>query len=290
MQQRGIQFGSRLGALALSVSVLALADAPAPVRVGDRPVVVGLVEHALRTCRLAAPQLPPAECVRGDASLLWLLGRHGEEKKLDQTPSFVRVRQRVLSDALLERVALATPDPSSDALRAELDAHRREFEKPERLRLSRILLGSREEAEKLRARMPKNLTADEFRKLAREHSIDQATHQRGGDLGFVAPDGTTDIPEVRADPALYAAALPLEEGAIAPEPIAEGTGFALVWRRGRLAAVPFDEARATESVRASLRRQAAEKSARELNDELQKKYVRDVHAERLAQLKIPAPR
>ena len=276
--------------IALSISVLALADTAALVRVGDRPLPTALVERALDHCALASPKLPAVECLRGDASLLWLLGRDGEEKKLDRTPSFVRVRQRVLSDALLERIALAAPEPSDEAIAAEIAAHRREFERPERLRLSRILVGTREEAEKLRAQMPKNLTADEFRRLAREHSIDKATHQRGGDLGFVAPDGTTDIPEMRVDPALYAAALPLEEGAIAAEPIAEGNGFALLWRRGRLAAVPFDEARASASVRATLRRRAAEKSARELSDELQKKHVRDLHAERLGQLKLPAPR
>jgi peptidyl-prolyl cis-trans isomerase C len=55
---------------------------------------------------------------------------------------------------------------------------------------------------------------------------------RGGILGFVAEDGTTDVPQLAVDPVLFAAAAKVKDGDLVPEPVREGERFAAVWRRG----------------------------------------------------------
>src|SRR5690606_4375467 len=128
--------------------------------------------------------------------------------------------------------------------------HQRDFEKPLRIRLFRILVASKSEAEEVLEELGSPTSIEPFRKIARAHSFDTATHERGGDLGFVWPNGSTDIPQVSAEPALYQAALQLKDGELAQEPIAEGDRFAVLWRRGSLAATtPSDESRKIAKVR-----------------------------------------
>ena len=51
-----------------------------------------------------------------------------------------------------------------------------------------------------------DLSPKRWNELARDESVDKTTSMRGGNLGFVAPDGSTTDPNLKVDPALYAAA------------------------------------------------------------------------------------
>ena len=49
-------------------------------------------------------------------------------------------------------------------------------------------------------------------------------------------DGASNEPGVRVDPAVVQAARTVADGALVPQPVAEGDFFAVVWRRGTMPA------------------------------------------------------
>jgi hypothetical protein len=152
----------------------------------------------------------------------------------------VSARDTALSEALL---ALLRADVTRSPVSAEEVAgyralHQRHYETPRSLLLWRILVRTEAEARALIQQLAEPKDA-EWSQLARERSLDVATHMRAGSLGYVAASGQSHFPEVRVAPALFAAADHVPDGALVPEPVIENDGFAVVWRRAsRAAEVP----------------------------------------------------
>jgi peptidyl-prolyl cis-trans isomerase C len=207
------------------------------------------------------------------------------ERKLADSPA---LRERVdgalvrLLDYELEREARRTV--SAEQIGAYYDAHRHEFEKPERVLLWRILVATKEEAEALLAEARGAKGPDVWSSLARDKSLDEATKMRSGNLGFVEPDGKTEHPEVRVSPALFAAARGLEDGAVVPKPVAEGDKFAVVWRRGSLPAEKAEFAEFSRDIRTILARNEARRVRRELVAKLRQTQLVEHHPEALASI------
>ena len=142
------------------------------------------------------------------------------------------------------------------------------FESPERVAVFRILCGSREDAASVLAEAKQSGTVLRWNELARERSIDKATSLRGGNLGFIAPDGSSNEPSVRVDPALFAAAARVKDGEFVPEPVKEGERFAVVWRRGTVPAVHRTMDDQTSAIRQILARKKLEEGTRTLLERL----------------------
>jgi hypothetical protein len=153
-----------------------------------------------------------------------------------------------------------------------LKKHERDFEKPLRIRIFRILVSTEEAAKDVLGKLKATTTIADFRKLARDLSIDRATNERGGDLGFVWPDGSTDVPQVSADPALYTAARELVDGEFSKAPVKEGKHFAVLWRRGTLPAQLAEES-SRDLARVRLLEENAASAAASLLSQLAKTVV-----------------
>jgi peptidyl-prolyl cis-trans isomerase C len=108
---------------------------------------------------------------------------------------------------------------------------------PERIALWRILCATREEAADVLGAAKADLTPKNFAALAREHSRDKASYLKAGDLGLLAPDGSSAEPGLRVDPSIVRAAEGVRDGELVPLPVAEGDSFSVVWRRGTVAGV-----------------------------------------------------
>src|SRR5262249_27531911 len=137
-----------------------------------------------------------------------LFSQYAEQAKLASAPH-VRLRlrealQRALGDALLDQARAAAV--SDTDLQAYYDARRDDYEKPERIRISRILVEDEALARRILSDAASIKGPELWKQAARDHSLDEATKLRGGVLGFVYPDGRTDVPQVAVDPVLYAAA------------------------------------------------------------------------------------
>lgn len=159
-----------------------------------------------------------------------------------------------------------------------------QFQSEPRLRLFRILVRDRAEALQILAAVRGVGGFDKWSALARDRSLDSATRLRAGELGFVRPDGSTDIPQVHVDPALYAAAARVRDGELVAEPVAEQERFAIVWRRGSLPAISrtMDDERTT--IVQVLERERLRTALAQLVERLRRERVKDVDAGLLEQM------
>lgn len=200
-----------------------------------------------------------------------------------KSPRAAIAEQLVLQQALVNELRQQNQkqSPITDGeVRAYFEAHRDLFDRPERLRLCRILLADRTSAEELIQKV-KDAPFDTWRNLAREKSLDAATRMRGGELGFVSADGKSDIVELQVDPKLFDAAVGLKDGELAKQPIAEGDKFAVLWRRGHTAAQVAQLTLHRAAIREHLEQARAQATLATLLAELRRKHVRDLHPELL---------
>jgi peptidyl-prolyl cis-trans isomerase C len=101
---------------------------------------------------------------------------------------------------------------------------------------------------------------------------------RGGNLGFVGPDGASNEAGVKVDVAIVKAAQSVKDGELVAQPIAEGSGFAVVWRRGTVPANKRSVEESSAQIRAALFRERTESGEKKLIDELRAKNVKEVNA------------
>lgn len=205
-----------------------------------------------------------------------LYAQEAERLKLEQRPS-IRERSRELLRQAMDRELRAqsaahSPVTASD-IQAYFEANRSRFETPRRIHVWRILTDDEALAKKILNDSKGVDGIKQWSQFARDSSLDKATHLRNGDLGFIHPDGNTDTPTLRVDPALFAAADKLSDGGLAAEPIKEGTHFAVLWRRGSMKANTRTLAQETSSIRQVLERQRLEQARTELLATLRSKYV-----------------
>jgi peptidyl-prolyl cis-trans isomerase C len=205
----------------------------------------------------------------------------------------VRARDRereILRRALLrdlEEKELTERPITENELRRYYDQSRAEFSSPEKIRVWRIVVGSRERALEVlsNARKPDGL--ERWRAAAREYSLDQATKLRGGDVGFVASDGATDVPRVRIAPEVFRAVQALTDGELASEPLEHGGRFHVLWRRGTRPAAEraFEDER--ERIRALLGAERVEKAMNALLAKLRKTHLRERNDAPLERIAVP---
>jgi peptidyl-prolyl cis-trans isomerase C len=182
------------------------------------------------------------------------------------------LRRALIESVRKQTMAAGVPDAE---IKAYYDAHGDDYRKPERIRIFRILLDDEGLARQVLTDARGVGGPERFAKLAREHSVDAATKLRSGALGFVFPDGRTDVPQLTVDPTLYAAASKVRDGEFCPEPVREGAHFAVVWRRGTLPALNRSLDAERPAITALLVRQRVDGAAKALVEDLRKRDLRD---------------
>lgn len=209
-----------------------------------------------------------------------VLAAGAQQRGLDKQLPTSQLLTRALSSATLRKTRSAYPSAAAipiEDVQRYYEENRSRFDSPERINLWRILCKTREEAATVIEAARRDSTIAKYNDLAREHSLDKATNLRGGNLGFVGPDGASNEAGVKVDPALVKAAQSVKDGELVPQPVAEGNAFAVVWRR---ATVPANRRTVEESsaqIRAALFRERTEFSEKKLIDELRKRDVKEVN-------------
>lgn len=282
--------GIALG-LALLPSLLASQNAVAQaresqvvVKVGDAAITVGEVERRLEVLaphQLSALGKSPSEVRRNFVERVLvpelLLASEARRRKLPDEPATRQQIQGALRVARLKalRDEIANRGINREEILQYYAANKERFESPERIQVWRILCKTEEEARKVLAEAKKAGTPEKWDELARAHSIDQATAMRRGNLGFLAPDGTSQFQGVKVPEAIVAAAAKLKDGEIAPEPVRENDGYAVIWRRGSTPAVQRSLDDEIEAISQVLWRQKAEEARKALVTELREKHLRE---------------
>lgn len=266
----------------LSASVFA-ADAAPVVRVGTETADAAAVRRALaRIPAFQLAELGPNDDARRRVVLdKWLVpellaaaeARARGLDKLPRTLDRIKEAHAAALEATLERSTAETAAVGDADVQAYFEQHRERFEVPRRVRIWRILVADVELAKKIIAESRGVSGPAKWRNFARESSLDAATKFRDGDLGFVRPDGSTETPQLRVDPALFAAVDKLPDGELAPEPLPVQGGFAVIWRRGSLPAVARSVAQESATIRALLKRQRLEAARGQLLEGLRKQRL-----------------
>ncbi len=159
----------------------------------------------------------------------------GLSQKLPSAYAVDRARSSATIRAIRARIGPASSIPMEE-VRGFYEANRARYESPERIQIWRILCATSEEAQTVLDLAAKDATPKNFSDLARDHSQDKATRLRAGNVGFVTEDGASNEPGLRVDPAVVHAAEGVRDGQLVMHPVPEGDSFAVVWRRGTLAA------------------------------------------------------
>ncbi len=162
-----------------------------------------------------------------------------QEAKAGVVVRDARVRwhlRRAQANASLAVLKARVPPVTPEHVATYYEAHRSDFDTPERVQIWRLLVDDEKQAKSVLRDLSKATDAETWSRLVLEKSIDQATRMRGGNLGFVSPDGRSNEAGLNADPAVYRAALAVKDGEWATAPVREGNYWAVVWRRGSLKA------------------------------------------------------
>lgn len=282
-----------LGALGIlsSATRLQAEGAPSPVvaRVGDRVITAAELERRL----LSIPPFQarsfgktPEEIKRNFLEKVMirdlLFSAGAEADKLAERDD-VRDRIRgVLRNAALQRIRVEATikEPiGEDDVKAYYKANESKFHTPARIAIWRIQVSTREEARAILDEMAKDATPKHWNEIAREKSLDHVTNMRGGNLGFVAPDGTTSESGIKVEPALYGAVEKLEDAKILQEPVKDGDRWAVLWRRQSMKAVDRPLEQEATSIRQIIAHQRTEERVTAVLDKLRQELVSESHVE-----------
>jgi hypothetical protein len=286
--------GFGLALLLFGASALAADEAQGVVRVGPESLDAPAVARAFgRVPAFQLGALGADDNARRHAVLERLLvpelraAAEARAKKLDQRPRTADRLRELYSramDAELSRVT-EREQPVTDAeIKKYFEEHRDRFETPHRVRIWRIVVSDEELAKKIITECQGAGGPARWRNFARDSSLDAATKFRDGDLGFVRPDGSTDTPTLRVDPALYAAVEKLSDGQIVPEPLKLASGIAVVWRRGSLPPISRSVEQEAPAIRTLLTRERLEAAGKALVAKLREQYLKHADTQLLETL------
>ena len=174
-----------------------------------------------------------------------IIVREALKRGLDDTEEFkdeIKLRERDLLVRLFyDRVIQAEATPPDSMTVAYYEAHLRDYSIPEHARARHILVETRKQAIELKSRIE---SGADFGELVQEHSLDQQTRQRQGEMhGRIERDapikGLGDVPELKD------AIFSLKVGEVS-EPVKTDLGYHLVMvdELNPETAKPFEEVKA----------------------------------------------
>ncbi len=269
------------------------------VHVGTRDVTVGEVEDRMAqvpTFQLRTFGKDDAEIRRAFVDqviipdALWAQGASARHVDVQVPTRFDLDRARAQSTLRAMKARLGPPQSvSMDDVQAYYDKNKARYDAPERYQIWRISCATREEAQSVIAEAKKDATVPHWNKLARDHSLDKATYLRGGNVGFVTLDGQSNETGLKIDPAVARAASTVKDGELVSDPVAEGSGFAVVWRRGTVGASHRSVTEVKEQIQWAILRQREEDEKKKLLSDLRAKNVKEYNPEILTGIEVAPP-
>jgi peptidyl-prolyl cis-trans isomerase C len=290
-----------LGAAIFCVATAALAadDAPAAiVTVGSASMTQADVSRrlaALPSYQLGRYGSTPEEIKKRFVNEVLvpelLFGEEGLRRKLDQSPALNDKRRDALRDAVDKAVreeALQKQPVTAEEIKKYFDDNKNRYETPKRVRVWRVQVADEATAKDLIAQAKGPDGTKRWSDFSREKSLDKATSQRNGDLGFVRADGTTDVPRVVVDKAVFAAVDKVADGAIVATPLQEGDRWSVLWRRGSAEATKRTLEEESASIRQILERRRSDTARQETLANLRKEKLTEIHPELLSNIDAQA--
>ena len=215
-----------------------------------------------------------------------LLAQGAEDKGFAERDDVKERIRGVLRNAMLAKLRgdVVNGAPVSDAdVRAYYDKNASKFHAPTRVALWRIVVEKQEQAVEVLAELEKDKTPKRWNELARDRSIDKLTNMRGGNLGFVLPDGTTSEPGVKVGRELIEAIAEVRDTEIVSHPVKDGDHWVVVWRRQSMKPVDRPVEIESGSIKQILLHERTEAKIKGALAELRKDHLSE-HAVEMADL------
>ena len=171
-----------------------------------------------------------------------VLAKEAKRRGMDQDAEVVRTMKQVMIQKLMKEEFETRVKPE-DVTEAEMQAfyeeHKTEYNKPEEVRASAVIVKEKAIAEKVAAEAKAAKGADNkgFRDLVTQYCQDEEVKQRGGDLRYFAAD-TAEVP-----PEVVKATFDLAKTGDVAGPISTAKGYFVIKQTGRRKALAktFDE-------------------------------------------------
>ncbi len=267
-------------------------------RVGDKSITLGDFAAALdrmdRFERLRYQSQDRRKQLLDEIIAVELLADEAKRRGLDRDIETQMRLDQALRDEMLRQLKESLPSPESipePDVRAYFDAHKSEFDEPERRRISEIVVANREEARHV-FELARKSTAGEWGQLVRSHSIgrqdspQQLPLELEGDLGVISAPGRSGGSEPQLPEALVRAGFSIQNvGGVSAEPIFVGSRYHILRLTSRTPARQRSFTEAERSIRVSLVQQRLESSRQQLLEDLKRRFPIRVNQSLLATIK-----
>ncbi|RLB56247.1 MAG: hypothetical protein DRJ42_03895 [Deltaproteobacteria bacterium] len=229
-----------------------------------------------------------------------LLAAEAATEGYDDHPEVVRsIKQVMIQQMMREEFEdeIQISDITDEEIRQYYEAHSDEFQKPQQVRASHILVKNRVAAQRvLTAVLARPADVNFFRETAQTSNEDPVTRDRFGDLRFFSrpsEDTNEGAPEGAAEPiadTVREAAFSIEQiGGVHPTLVESPAGFHIIKLTGRRAALnrTLDEAR--RPIQNRLWRERREARVQEFIAELRENAEIEEHLDLLGEVRIAVP-
>ena len=215
-----------------------------------------------------------------------ILAKEAARRGLDRDPEVVRTMKQVMIQKLMrqELDAKITADSVPEAeIRAYYDRNQADYQKPEEVRASAIVLRNRAQADRvaLEARGEAGQTNKGFRDLVMRYSTDEDTKLRGGDLRYF-PVATKDVPA----PVVKAAFALVNIGDVSGAIDAGNGTFYVLKQTGRQRPITRSYEEAKPQIRDKLFRDRRMVAQKEFVEAARAKAKIEIHEANLAKVRV----
>ena len=227
-----------------------------------------------------------------------LLAQEAKRRGLDKDPKVQLRMQQAMRDELLRRLEAELPavdEISEREVREYYDAHRTEFQEPERRRVLLIQLGSEEKGKEVLERA-QGASGQKWGELAKKYSLENTSAKEiessefAGDAGFVSAPGQTRGENASVPDAVREAIFEVKSvGDVVPRLLAEEKFFYIARLGGISPARDRTAREADRTIRIELRRQKFLEAEKKLEADLRKKYPVKIDRERIKNSQPLAP-
>ncbi|MFH2009953.1 MAG: peptidyl-prolyl cis-trans isomerase [bacterium] len=259
-------------------------------KVGDITITVG--DLALRINRMSRYVRGRYESLEKKRALLdsmiefEVLAKEAARRGFDKHPDVVRMLRQVMIQRLRQKVVedkVKREDIKDVDIKGYYEKHKAQYNKPETVRVSHILLRSKGEADAvLKEVKAKGNDPRAFRELVKKHSTDEATKRRAGDLRYFTKDDKR-VPKEVVD-----AAFKLEKRGDVGGPVKSRVGWHVIKLTHRRTAInrSVDDAKVKQQIVTRILRDRRREALESFKKDLRAKATVKIHDEQLKAVKI----
>lgn len=224
-----------------------------------------------------------------------LLARAAQKKGYHRDDEVERQVKQMMVQVLTRREfdeRLTAESVTEDEVRAYYDSHQDEYDKPEMVRASHVLVAEEARARELLKQAQDSKTdARAFRRLAQERSEDEATKTRGGDLRYFPRDGRREQGDPEVPREVVTAAFACKNvGDVAPRPVKSAKGWHVVKLTGRRDPIHRSVEEVGPQIRNRLWREKRAKSMEDFVANLRSTRPLEIEEELLNLVRVNPPR